>query len=181
MAQTGCIKIAILGAESTGKSELCQQLAQHYNTLWVPEYAREYFNDSDIYNYSLTDLEKIAARQLQMEAELLPRARRLLFCDTTLITLKIWALLEFKMVPQNIQNGLRSADYNLYLITNNDVPWEADPLRQNKFSRDRILKMNVEEVQKTKTEHVIISGLGQERIDQAVLAVDYYITHLPAT
>ena len=53
-------KIAIIGAESTGKTQLCQDLALHFNTHWVPEYAREYFNNSDIYNYSLNDLEQIA-------------------------------------------------------------------------------------------------------------------------
>ena len=35
-------KIVILGPESTGKSTLCEQLAAHYNTVWCPEYAREY-------------------------------------------------------------------------------------------------------------------------------------------
>ena len=37
-------RIAITGPESTGKSELAKGLAEHYHTLWVPEYAREYLN-----------------------------------------------------------------------------------------------------------------------------------------
>ena len=36
------IKIVLFGPESTGKTTLAKQLAKHYNTVWVPEYAREY-------------------------------------------------------------------------------------------------------------------------------------------
>lgn len=181
MAQTGILKIAVLGAESTGKSALCEKLAQHYATVWVPEYARTYFNDSDIYNYSLNDLEKIAERQLQMENELLAKANRVLFCDTTLITLKIWAQLEFNAVPQSIEAGLQQADYGLYLLTNNDVPWECDPLRQNKFSRDSIFEMNTAEVKNTGVPYAIISGTGEERTQHAVAATNRLLTPPLAT
>ena len=67
MEKDPIIKIAVIGAESTGKSELCAALAKHYNTVWVPEYAREYFNHSDIYNYTLKDLELIAKKQIELE------------------------------------------------------------------------------------------------------------------
>src|SRR5215213_3373828 len=99
MAQRSIRRIGVIGAESTGKTALCEALAKHYKTVWVPEYAREYFNDSDIYNYSLDDLVKIAERQIKSEEECELIANRFLFCDTTLITLKIWAELEFEQVP----------------------------------------------------------------------------------
>ena len=35
-------RVAIVGAESTGKTTLAQQLAEHFGTVWVPEYGREY-------------------------------------------------------------------------------------------------------------------------------------------
>ena len=79
MAQGNIRRIGIIGAESTGKTALCEALANHYNTVWVPEYARKYFNDSEIYNYSLEDLVKIAHRQLVLEEEFLPNANRFLF------------------------------------------------------------------------------------------------------
>jgi nicotinamide riboside kinase len=35
-------RVAILGAESSGKSTLAAALADHYGTVWVPEYLREF-------------------------------------------------------------------------------------------------------------------------------------------
>ena len=41
-------KVVVIGPESTGKSTLCQQLAQHYGTTWCPEFAREH----KLFNYA---------------------------------------------------------------------------------------------------------------------------------
>lgn len=172
MAQTHLKKIAVLGAESTGKTWLCEQLAAHFQTQWVPEYARDYFNHSDIYNYTLKDLEIIAERQMQMESEAIPGAQRFLFCDTTLITLKIWAELEFQTTPDLIQRGLEESRYDFYLITNNDVAWQADPLRENKHSRDLLLRMNETEVKKTGTPYHIVSGQGAERLAAVIRVLE---------
>lgn len=173
MAQTHVKKIAVVGAESTGKTWLCEQLADHFETLWVPEYAREYFHDSDIYNYTLKDLELIAQRQLEMERVALPEAKRFLFCDTTLITLKIWAELEFQQTPVLIQKGLRECCYDFYLITNNDVSWQADPLRQNKHSRDLLFEMNETEVKQTGIPYRVITGQGPQRREAAIRALEH--------
>lgn len=172
MAQDSIIKIAVVGAESTGKSWLCEHLAAHYQTLWVPEYAREYFNDSDIYNYTENDLVLIAKEQMRQEEDYLKRARRFLFCDTTLVTLTIWAELEFKRTPAFIQSHLPLIPYDHYLVTNNDIPWEPDALRQNKFSRDTILQMNLEELQKLGVPYTLITGKEQQRLLRAINTID---------
>ncbi len=57
-------KIVVIGPESTGKSTLCEKLADHYNTLWVPEYAREYLEKHGP-EYTYEDLYDIAAGQLR--------------------------------------------------------------------------------------------------------------------
>lgn len=168
MAQNRIIKIGIVGAESTGKTWLCENLARHYDTVWVPEYAREYFNDSDIYNYTLSDLEQIAIVQLEMEEAGLLKANGFLFCDTTLITLKIWAQLEFSTVPPVIKNNLPGNAYDYYLITNNDVPWQKDEQRQNKFSRDLLLELNVNEVKKSNTPFYLVEGSNNTRLANAI-------------
>lgn len=165
-------KIGIIGAESTGKTELCEALAKHYNTIFVPEYAREYFNDSDIYNYTLEDLVIIAKKQIELENDLIKRANKFLFCDTTLITLKIWAELEFKKVPAFIEEQLLKQDYDYYLITNNDIAWTPDPLRQNKYSRDLLFEMNETEVKKFNMPYSIISGVRNQRLKNAIEVVN---------
>lgn len=172
MEKTGIIKIAVIGAESTGKTSLCQALAKHYNTEWVPEYAREYFNDSDIYNYTLEDLTKIARKQIETERSFLQKANRFLFCDTNLITLKIWAELEFEQVPELIEKNIAKTFYDHYLITDNTLPWQQDELRQNKFSRDMLLEMNINEVKKLNGSYSIITGSETTRFNNALLVLD---------
>lgn len=175
MEKTGIVSIAIVGAESTGKTELCRTLAAHYNTVWVPEYAREYFNNSDIYNYTLSDLEIIAQRQIELEMAAAVKANGIMFCDTALITLKIWAELEFNTTPGYIQEQLIRSAHSFYLVTNNDVPWESDPQRLNKHSRNLIFEMNLEEIKKQKQNYTIVSGLGQQRTDTAIKAITKWL------
>jgi len=59
-------KIVVIGPESTGKSSLCEKLAEHYNTLWCPEYAREYLTIHGM-NYTYEDLLTIAMEQVELE------------------------------------------------------------------------------------------------------------------
>ena len=168
MEKGGIRRIAIIGAESTGKTWLCENLAKHYNTIWVPEYAREYFHDSDIYNFTMDDLVKIAEKQMALEEKLYPNAKDFLFCDTTLITLKIWAELEFQKIPPVIADNLPKIKYEHYFITNNEMPWVYDPLRQNKHSRDMLMEMNIAEVKKLGIPYSIISGKDTDRLKNAI-------------
>ncbi|MCD4681228.1 MAG: ATP-binding protein, partial [Bacteroidales bacterium] len=83
-------RIAITGPESTGKSQLAKKLAEHYNTVWVPEFAREYLN---IINrpYGQADILDIAKGQVESEDRLANFAKKILFCDTEAIVTKIWS------------------------------------------------------------------------------------------
>jgi len=167
MAKRSIRKIAIIGAESTGKTNLCEGLALHFNTCWVPEYAREYFNNSDIYNYNLSDLEKIAIKQVEWEEKMAKEANEILFCDTALITLKIWAELEFGACPESILALMKLKPYDHYLITNNDVPWERDEQRLNKFSREMIFELNKKEAILEKTAFDVVQGTNEKRFASA--------------
>ncbi|MES2679177.1 MAG: ATP-binding protein [Bacteroidota bacterium] len=168
MEKNGVRKIAVVGAESTGKTWLCEALAKHYHTVFVPEYAREYFNDSSIYNYTLNDLVVIAKKQIELENENISRASRFLFCDTTLITLKIWAELEFEQTPSFIADQLLKVTYDHYFLTDNAIPWMEDELRQNKHSRDLLFKMNLEEIILTGVPYTIITGREEQRLKRAI-------------
>ena len=165
-------KIAILGAESTGKSMLCEQLAKHYNTVFVPEYARTYFDKHDINNYNTNDLETIATKQLELEKEYQKKSNQLLFCDTALITVKIWSMHKFNEVSKFITSSIKSTDYDLYLVLNNDVKWVADSQRRNEDLREHLLKWNEHELQKLNVDYKIVSGLGEERFKSAVQLID---------
>src|SRR5436190_5903808 len=72
--ETPIKKIVAIGPESTGKSTLCKQVAEHFHTFWCPEYAREYLFTYGK-NYTYEDLLIIAKGQLQLEDEYLEKVR----------------------------------------------------------------------------------------------------------
>jgi NadR type nicotinamide-nucleotide adenylyltransferase len=165
-------KIAILGAESTGKSTLAELLAKKYNTIFIPEFARSYFNKNDIKNYSLSDLEQIALEQIELEHELSKNANGFVFCDTTLITIKIWSQNEFKQVPQVISTHIKHSDYDLYLLCNNDVPWKDDGQRMHQHLREHVFKWNKHELIKLNVPYKIVSGIGEDRNQKAIQIIE---------
>lgn len=165
-------KIVLLGAESTGKTILCEQLAKHYNTVFVPEYARSYFDANDINNYNTDDLEIIAKNQLQLENDYLKNANQFLFCDTSLITIKIWSTHKFNKIPAFISHSIKATDYDLYLIANNDVKWVADPQRRNENLREHLFKWNKHELQKLNVDYKIIKGIDEERFKNTIKIID---------
>ena len=134
------LKIAIVGPESTGKSSLAEQLAVHYNTLWVPEYARAYL-DKLSHPYTESDLLDIARGQLAMESSLSKKASRYLFCDTNLHVIKIWSEYKYKRCHTEILRNLHNDNYALHLLTNIDLPWEYDPQREHPHLRDFFFRL----------------------------------------
>lgn len=174
MEKKSIIKIAVVGAESTGKSWLCESLANHYQTIWVKEYARTYFNDSDIYNYSLNDLERIAEEQLRLEKEAVSQAHHFLFCDTAMITLQIWAELEFKGMTLQLKNFVEQGEYDFYLLCDNAIAWEPDPQRLNKFSRDLIFEKNQNALLKKGRHFAVVKGVGNERLENALKEMRHF-------
>lgn len=172
MEKNSVIKIAVVGAESTGKSWLCAALAAHYKSVWVKEYAREYFNDSDIYKYTQKDLEVIAQEQLRLENEGMLSAGRFLFCDTAMITLQIWAELEFKSLRPPLQKIVDQGHYDFYLLCDNSITWEPDAQRLNKFSRDLIFELNQSGIEKLGVPFAVVKGTGEERMVNALREIE---------
>jgi nicotinamide riboside kinase len=172
---TEVIKIGILGAESTGKSKLACALAKHYHAEWVDEFAREFFSRRDINDYTADDLIHIAREQLRRETEKARNGKGLLFCDTTPITVKIWSELEFGTVSSELDALSRYIEYDFFLVLDNTVEWEPDRLRLNKFNREVILSMNIEEVLRTGKGYGVVRGKGESRFESAVAFVDDFI------
>ena len=70
---SNCVKVVIFGPESTGKTTLSRKLARYYNSVWVPEYAREYLQDkwnNERKTCEPEDLVPIAIGQMKLENEL---------------------------------------------------------------------------------------------------------------
>lgn len=122
--------IAIIGPESTGKSTLSEALAQKLETVWVPEYARQYLNQ--IHRpYCQTDLLNIAKGQIALEDNALQQANQFLICDTNLYVIQVWSEHRYDSCDPWILDTISKRHYDHYLLTDIDLPWMSDPLREH--------------------------------------------------
>src|SRR3954451_3520412 len=170
-------KIVVIGPESTGKSTLCEQLAEHFNTVWCPEYARAYLNENGK-EYSYDDLLKIAEGQLILEDALLENVQNnIYFIDTNMYVMKVWCEYVFEKCHQFILNSIVEREYHLYLLCNIDLLWEFDELREypEEASRKELYNIYKDILINQKTPWVEISGNYDERLQKAIAAVE---THL---
>lgn len=172
-------KIAVIGPESTGKSSLCEQLAQHYNTRWVPEYARTYLLDHGM-NYSYQDLLTIAKGQLAWEDKYFDELKSLtidhspLFIDTNMYVMKVWCEFVFGRCHDWILHQIAQREYDLYLLCNTDLPWVKDELREypDLESRQKLFHIYKDIMINQPVPWIEISGDYSQRFSKAVVAVD---------
>lgn len=171
-------RVIVLGPESTGKSTLCRELANAYQTRWVPEYAREYLQASGP-GYTEADLWRIAEGQLRLEQEALRAMHDIdyplpLFIDTNLYVIKVWSEYVFDTCDNRILNQLALPQGDIYLLCDTDLPWEADPLRElpDPKERRKIFHYYLDAMQQQPVPWVLIHGPGEERLAGAMAAVD---------
>lgn len=167
-------KIAIVGPESTGKSTMSAYLAAYFHTVWVPEFARGYCAGlEEPPNWQ--DEINMFHGQLALEQGLLPKANKLLICDTTFITVKIWSDHMFGKSPQEVIDELKKHHYDYYLLLDIDLPWENDPLRDFPEMREHFMAVWHKELSALNANYTVISGLGADRYAAAVAAIEKYI------
>ncbi|MEO8086748.1 MAG: ATP-binding protein, partial [Bacteroidota bacterium] len=128
-------KIALIGPESSGKTTLCMQLAVHFHTTWVPEFARQYISSLNR-KYLLDDIEYCTQQQLKSEEEMTDEATRFLFCDTEMIVAKVWCEDVFNFVPGWMEQTIDNHHYDLFLLTLPDIPFQHDDVRENPHRRE---------------------------------------------
>jgi len=165
------LRVAITGPESTGKTELAKQLAAYYQTTYVPEIAREFLASLGR-AYIFEDIVKIAREQLDMENSFAEKPGKILFCDTDLLVTKIWSIFKYGKCDPWIEEKVKSHRYDLYLLCGIDMPWAEDPLRENPGQREELFGLYLNELQLLKVNFAIISGLGERRLRNAILAIE---------
>ncbi len=187
-------KIVIIGPESTGKSTLCKQLADHYKTVWVPEFAREYLEKRGT-NYTYEDLLTIAKGQIALEEQYLkskigdqkseienrrPKIRnhKPLFIDSDMYVMKVWCEFVFNKCPNLILNQIAERKYNMYLLCNPDLPWIKDELREypDLATRNKLYHYYKDLLINQSVPWVDITGSYELRLQQAMKEVDMLLT-----
>ena len=108
------LKVIVTGPESSGKTTLCNSLAEHFNIPFTAEFAREFLNKLDA-DYTQDDLLAIAKGQLQAE-QLTTNNSQLSLHDTDLITIKIWSEYKYgnydNWILEQIEKQKKESDFS---------------------------------------------------------------------
>ncbi|WP_020654138.1 AAA family ATPase [Massilia niastensis] len=159
-------KIAILGAESSGKSTLSDALARHYGSVWVPEYLREFVDTRGRVPFE-HDQFGIARTQLEREDQALARARRFLFCDTTPLMTALYSRVYWGRVDPQLAALDTRHDYARTFVTAPDSPWEPDGLmRESDAVRQMVHRMLLETLDARGIPYVLLEGSLPQRLRQ---------------
>lgn len=171
-------RIAVYGTESTGKTRLAERLARHFGVRWVPEYAREFWDQHG--EIGLKDMVPIAREQWRREDAAVEAARRagerIVICDTEALTTMLWSELLYGTCPDEVRRGAeeRCRNYARYLLLDADVPFEPDPARcfPEPADRQRTARVWREAVARRGLPFVEIRGEWAERERAAIAAVE---------
>jgi nicotinamide riboside kinase len=166
--------IYIVGPESTGKSTLSQHLAKHFKACIVPEIARTYLPELGR-PYVEEDLLRIARLQHAAMLEQFETGAEWLICDTNISVIRTWSEFKYGRVHPEIIQLEENTPQGLFLLTDTDLAWEDDPLREHPDERNAIFGAYYNLMLKRGVSFRLVFGQGEERISRAIRhCVDFY-------
>ena len=167
-------RILITGPESTGKSTLVQALAEYFKAEYVSEYAREYLEKLDR-PYDDNDLLEIAKGQVRSEDDIAFESTSLLFVDTDLTVMHIWAQEKFGRTSDWVLQEMKARSYDLYLVPDIDLEWTYDSQRENPEDRDRLMQLYQQSFKKREINYHLVKGKGEQRVQNAIDIVERFL------
>lgn len=175
-------KIVILGAESTGTTTLAKDLATHYQTVWVPEYGRSYYEGKMFArgsaSWTTDEFLHIATIQNQMEDTLLKRANRLLICDTDAFATTLWHERYVGTLSPELEKVVKKEKPLLYILTDIDIPFVQDGTRDGEHLRAGMHRRFIERLKEKHLPFIVVSGSKKKRLDIAIAEINR-LTSLP--
>lgn len=172
-------RISVVGAESTGTTTLARRLAEHYKTVWVPEYAREYCAslqaagvDLWTYQWRSEEFAEIARKQQETEDRLAREANRVLICDTDVLSTGIWHERYKGTGSAEVEAIVRGRPHDLYLLTDCDIPFVQDGLRDGETIRQWMTGRFEQVLEDRGLPWIKVSGGLEERLKRGILEVD---------
>lgn len=153
-------KVCFYGAESTGKSSMAEKMAIQFNTIFVPEVAREMITSND---FSIDDIIKIGEAHFQRIIDGTRKANKILFCDTDVLTTQIYSDHYLHKVPPVLYELEQKVKYDLYFLLDIDVPWVADGLRDLGNRREEMHHRFKGALERRRIQYVTVSGPWEDR------------------
>lgn len=167
-------KIVFLGAESTGKTTIAQKLAEIYETEWMPEYGREYWEKNNVDGkLTLEQLAEIARIHLEKEEDLISRAGNFLFVDTNAITTEMFSRFYHGSAHPELKRMAKLAEkrYDLCFVCDIDIPYDDDGQRNGEAHRVKFQEQIIEDLNARKVPCIMLQGSLDERINQVKMAL----------
>lgn len=164
-------RIVITGPESTGKTTLAMQLADYYDGVFIPEFAREYVGKLTSH-YTYEDVEVIARKQVEQYLETISNPGTIFFFDTWLIITKVWFRWVYGRFPDWLETEIAKHPVDFYLLCRPDLPWEADQVRENGGeNRMKLYEEYRQELLHYGYSFAEIEGDGHQRLMNAIEAI----------
>ena len=172
-------RVVLLGAESTGKTTLAKQLAEHFQTSWVPEYGREHWErkvagltmHDPLPSWSSDEFVHIATEQQSRENQLARTANRVLICDTNAFATGTWHERYYGCRDERVDVIGRKDKVDLYLLTSPDVPFVQDGFRDGEKIRPWMHERFHEQLSRGSVPWLLLTGDYAERFAAAAQAV----------
>ncbi len=177
-SEDNIVRVVLYGPESTGKTTLAKALAKHYNTQWVPEFARDFLQakfDKGEGDCTMDDLLPIAEGQISTENELADRANKVLFCDTDLLVTMVYSEVYYQKVDPVLEKAALENHYDLYILTGIDVPWVADDLRDKPDERDEMYDFFKGILIHYDLPFITVKGDEEQRLKKVIPVIDSLI------
>jgi HTH-type transcriptional repressor of NAD biosynthesis genes len=168
-------KICLYGPESVGKTTLAAQLAAHYGTSFVPEAARELLLDND---FTLADILSIGQTQTTAVLVAAQTAHQLLFCDTDLVTTRLYSQLYLGTEPPELADLEQQVTYAHYFLLSPDVPWVADELRDQGHRRRELFELFRQALDVRGRPYTLVSGGWARRWATVTTTIDELVAAL---
>ena len=170
--QQPLLRVCLFGPESTGKTTLASQLAQHFHSAYAADYVRAYL-DALGSTGTADDVPWIARGQLATDSAAAAQAGRVLVTDTSLASTALWSDVLYGTTPQWIHEQAQRQRYDLWLLTDIDISFEPDPLRCFPGAAQR--QWFMEECRRTLArlgvEAVLLRGDVPQRLGHALAAI----------
>jgi HTH-type transcriptional regulator, transcriptional repressor of NAD biosynthesis genes len=170
-------RVVIIGSESSGTTTLARALAEHYRTTWVPEFGR-FYSEGRLYSaqpWQSDEFTFIAIEQARMEDALAELANEVLICDTDPFATSIWHERYMGTSSDAVRAIAAGRHYDLYVVTDVNIPFVADEIRDGESFRQWMQGRFIEELSQSATPMIVVTGPHHERFAAAINRIDEII------
>ena len=149
------LRLAFTGPESSGKTTMATWCAQEFSLTYIDEFARIYLAHQS--SYIQKDLDVMAQKQVALWPN------KGFVADTEMHVFQVWSKVKYAEVSPIIKQLLNAQHFDHYFLCAPDIPWEADPLRENPHDRQQLFEIYQNLLEENKRRYSILAGSFENR------------------